>query len=115
MPASIDDVVTVLKNIATALSTEATNYVNVNGLQDFYNVTTPTLVRSGAGRIVNISLIVASSANGTVYDAASTSDTTRPIYIIGHSTLGVTVVNLPVQYGVMIVPGTGQTIAGSYS
>lgn len=115
MPASLDTIVTNIQNLANAVFTGSTNFSSVNGLQDFFNVTSATVVRSGNGRIVNISVIVKGSTTGTVYDANSTTDTSRPIYVISDAATGIQVVNLPVQYGVMIVPGTGMTVAGSFS
>ena len=114
MAASLDTIVTNIQNLANAVFTASTNYSNVNGLQDFFNVTAATVIRTGNGRICRVSVIVAGSAAGTVYDANSTTDTSRPIYKISNA-LGITDVSLPVQYGVMIVPGTGQTVAGSFS
>ena len=114
MSASLDTVVTNIQNLANAVFTASTNYSNVNGLQDFFNITAATVIRSGQGRICKVSVIVAGSASGTVYDANSTTDLTRPIYKIAN-TVGVVDVSLPVQYGVMIVPGTGMTVAGSFS
>lgn len=114
MSASLDTVVTNIQNLANAVFTASTNFVNVNGLQDFFNVTAATVVRTGAGRICRVSVVVAGSAAGSVYDANSTTDTSRKIAVIPN-TAGVIDVSLPVQYGVMIVPGTGMTVAGSFS
>lgn len=115
MAVSNDDFLTTLKNIVTALNTQNQTSINVAGAQDFYNITSATLVKNSAGRLVNISVIVKGSANGTVYDASSQTDTSRPIYSISDAATGIQVVNLPVQYGLLIVPGIGQTVAGSFS
>ena len=103
------------QNIATAISTQISNATNLAGAQDFYNVTSASYIKNGGGRIVNISVIVTGSAVGTIYDAATISDTTRPIYKITFAQTGIQVVNLPFQYGLLIVPGTGQKLAGSFS
>ena len=108
-------VLTTLQSIVTAINAQTTNDKNINGSQDFFNVTAATYIKSGVGRIVNISVMVAGSASGTVYDAQSVTDTARPIYVIGHAATGIQNVNLPVQYGILVVPGTGQTLAGSFS
>jgi len=115
VPASIDDVLTAIKNIVTALNTQVQTSINIEGAQDFYNVASATMVKTGAGRIGNVMVIVAGSASGTVYDAANVSDTSRPIYTISNAATGRFVVGMPFQYGLLIVPGTGQTVAGSYS
>lgn len=109
------DFLTALKNVVIAINGEVQNATNLAGAQDFFNVTGATLVKSSAGRVVNISVVVAGSANGTVYDAVSATDTSRPIYSISHTATGIQVVNLPVQYGLLVVAGSGMTVAGSYS
>ena len=114
MAASLDTIVTNIQNLANAVFTASTNYSNVNGLQDFFNITAATVIRTGQGRICRVSVVVAGSAAGTVYDANLSTDLTRPIYKIAN-TLGIVDVSLPVQYGVMIVPGSGMTVAGSFS
>ena len=115
MPASLDDLLTAVKLLVGATNSQTQNTTLLAGALDFWNITSPTVIKPSAGRIVNISVIVAGSANGTVYDATSTSDTTRPIYSIAHANTGIQNVNLPCQYGIYIVPGTGQTLSGSYS
>jgi hypothetical protein len=114
MPASLDTIVTTLQNIVTAINSATTNYTNIQGTQDFFNITAPAVIKATSGRIVKISLTVPGSADGTVYDANTVADTSRPIYTISHLTAFQTV-GLPVQYGVMIVPGSGMTVAGSFS
>lgn len=115
MSASLDTIVTNIQNITSAINVANTNFVNVNGLQDFWKITSPTVVRVGAGRIARISVIVAGSATGTVYDASIATDLSRPLYIIPMTLGFLQEVNLPVQYGVLIVPGTGMTVSGSFS
>ena len=115
MPASLDDLLTAIKNLVSATSSQTQNETILAGALDFWNITSPTVVKASAGRLVNISVLVVGSANGTVYDATSTTDQSRPIYSIGHSAQGIQNVNLPCQYGIVVVPGTGQTLSGSYS
>lgn len=112
--ASLSDLLTVAKNIVQAISALAQGYLNVQGAQNFTGLTAATVVKSTAGRIANISVIVAGSAAGAVYDSASTGVTTKPLYVIP-TTVGVYVVNLPASFGITIAPGTGQTVSGSFS
>jgi hypothetical protein len=112
--ASLSDVLTVAKNIVQAISALAQGYLNVQGAQNFAGLAAATVVKSSAGRIANISVIVAGSATGAVYDSAATGNTAKPLFIIP-MTVGVTVVNLPASFGITIVPGTGQTVSGSFS
>ena len=115
MPASLDDILTSLQQLVKATTSEVANPTNLAGAQDFFNITTPTLVKSGPGRLVNITLVVAGSGNGSIYDAMSTTDTSRKIYPVLFGGAVTQVANQPFQYGLLVVPGTGMTLAGSYS
>ncbi len=112
--ASLSDVLTVAKNIAQAINGLAQAYLNVQGAQNFTGLTAATVIKPTAGRIASISVIVAGSADGAVYDSTSTGDTSKPLFVIP-MTVGVYVVNLPASFGVTIAPGTGQTVSGSFS
>ncbi len=112
--ASLSDLLTTAKNIASAINGVAQTYVFVQGAQVRQNITAATVVRAGQGRLATVSVTTAGSAVGTIYDSASTSITTRPIYTIPN-TVGVVSVNLPVVYGVLVTPGTGQAVTVSYS
>lgn len=112
--ASLSDLLTVAKNIAQAINALAQSYLNVQGAQNFSGLTAATVVKTTAGRVANISVIVAGSATGIVYDSAATGNTTKPLFVIP-MTVGVYVVNLPVSFGITISPGTGQTVSGSFS
>jgi hypothetical protein len=112
--ASLSDLLTTAKNIASAINGVAQTYVFVQGSQVRQNITAATVVRAGQGRLATVSVTTAGSAVGTIYDSASTSITTRPIYTIPN-TVGVVSVNLPVVYGVVVTPGTGQAVTVSYS
>jgi len=114
MPASLDDILTAAKNLVQVTNAQTANDTNLNGALDFWNLTSATVVKASAGRIVRISVLVAGSAVGTVYDATSITDTSRPLYKIA-ITQGIQIVNLPCQYGIVVVPGTGQTVSGSFS
>ena len=116
MSASLSDILTATKNIVTALATAAQNYLNVQGLINAAGITATTLVSAKAGRIANVSVIVAGAATGMIYDATSTTDTTKPIYVIPMAVGNAPyIVNMPVSFGIVIAPGSGQTITVSYS
>jgi hypothetical protein len=112
--ASTDDMLTTYKNIVTAINGLNQTYLNVNGVKTLADITTDTLVKAGFGRVATISVTVAGSTTGTVYDTNSASSTANPIFTIPTST-GITFVNLPVSNGIVVSPGTGQTVAVSYS
>jgi hypothetical protein len=112
--ASLSDLLTTAKNIASAINGVAQTYVAVQGAQIRHNMTAATVVSTTQGRLAMVSVTTAGSAVGVIYDANATGITTRPIYTIPN-TVGVVFVNLPVVYGVVVAPGTGQAVTVSYS
>lgn len=102
------------QNIATAINTLAQTIFNIQGAQSYEAISAATLVQSVPGRLAMVSVTTAGSANGTVYDSNSTGVTTAPIYAIPN-TIGVVFVNLPVNSGILVVPGTSQVVTVSYS
>ena len=112
--AGIVDILTAANNIVTAINNATKAYLNVNGSTSVMNMTAATLVKSSPGRICSVSVVVAGAATGTVYDANVSTATTNPIYTIP-MTAGVYVVNIPTQVGIVVKPGSGQTISVSFS
>jgi hypothetical protein len=112
--ASLSDVLTVAKNIAQAINALLQSYLNVQGAQNFAGITAPTVIKPSSGRVAVISVVVAGSAPGMVYDAAALGVTTKPLCVIPN-TAGPFVANLPTSFGLLVVPGTGQTVSGSFS
>jgi len=112
--ASLSDLLTTAKNIASAINGVAQTYVAVQGARVQQNITATAVVNNAAGRLAVVTVTTAGSATGVIYDSDNTGITTRPIYIIPN-TVGVVFVNLPVVYGIVVVPGTGQAVTVSYS
>lgn len=82
------------------------------GLLSTLNITAATIVKASAGRIFRFSVVVAGSATGTVNDCATTAAAAASNQIATTpTTLGTTILNWPCTTGIVIVPGTGQTIA----
>jgi hypothetical protein len=112
--ASLTDILTTAKNIVTAINGLANTYLNVMGAQNQANIIAATLIKSGSGRVGVISIINGGSAAGYIYDANSAGSTTNPIFAIP-TTIGVVVLNMPVNNGIFVAPGTGQAVTISYS
>lgn len=112
--ASLSDLLTTAKNIASAINGVAQTYVSVQGARILQNITSAAVVNNAAGRLAVVTVTTAGTTTGIIYDADATGITTRPIYIIPN-TVGVVFVNLPVVYGIVVVPGTGQAVTVSYS
>jgi hypothetical protein len=71
-------------------------------------------VKSGQGRIARLVVVVAGSGTGSVYDASSATATNDKLLTIP-TTIGIVEVNIPVNNGIVVAPGTGQTVAIVYS
>lgn len=112
--ASLDDILTTAKNIVTAVNNVAQTYLSVQGAKVVQAISVPTVVSTSPGRAARASVTVAGSTPGLVYDSAALTMLSRPIYSIPN-TLGDEEINLPVAYGVVVVPGAGQTVTVSYS
>jgi hypothetical protein len=86
------------------------------GSSNRYNITSATLVKASAGRVVRVSVIVAGSTAGTVNDCATTGAAAASNQVATiPATVGVLSLDWPCATGLVLVPGTGQTLAVSYS
>jgi hypothetical protein len=112
--ASLSDILASIQSAVTAINNLSQTWLQVNGLTSVSGITAGTPLKTSAGRVGVVSVIVAGSANGTIYDAINSANTNYPVYKIPN-TVGVFVVNIPTLYGIYVVPGTGQTVTVSYS
>jgi hypothetical protein len=114
--ASLDDVVTTSKNIVIALNNNAQTNLSIQGTKTAVSLTSTKSVSNTSGRLVNVVVLVAGSTAGGIYDASSVAaaGTTNKIYVIPN-TVGLYVVNLPIVNGIVVEPGSGQTVTISYS
>lgn len=78
------------------------------------NVTTPTVVKATPGTIVSVNVLVAGSAPGSVNDVATNAPTDANKVATIPNSLGLLTLNWPCAVGILIVPGTGQTVAVLY-
>ena len=113
---SLADILTASKNIVTAINNAAQAYLNVNGIQTQIGIVvgTPALVKSGSGRIAYVSVTATSTTAGHIYDATDAAATTNELCQIP-TIVGVFQINLPYVNGLVVAPGTGQTVTVSYS
>lgn len=111
---SLSDLLTALKNVVTALNGYTLAFRQVNGISTTEAITAQTVIKQSAGRVASVSIIVAGSAPGHLYDASQPNSIIAPLYVIPN-TVGVFVVNLPTDTGLVVVPGTGQTVTVSWS
>lgn len=85
------------------------------GTSSKLNIAVATVLAVGAKRIARVSVLVAGSAPGTVNDAATTGSTAaaNAVFIIPN-TVGIYDVDWPVFAGIVVTPGTGQTVSVSF-
>lgn len=112
--ANLSDILTTAKNIAQGLSTVASTYLNVQGVQNAADISTATMVKGSAGRLATVVVTTAGSASGKIYDQSIATGTTRILFVIP-MTVGVYIVNMPANYGIVVAPGTGQVVTVSFS
>jgi hypothetical protein len=83
--------------------------------QTVLDITAATVVKASPGRLALISVIVAGSAVGAAYDAVSvTGNTAADQVAVIPNTVGVYVIDWPCLAGIVVAPGTGQTISVAY-
>jgi len=89
--------------------------VVAKGLNSVKNITTATVIKAVPGRIAKVSVLVAGSGAGSVNDCATTgaAATANELAVIPQ-TVGVFDIDMPCSTGIVVVPGTGQTLAVSY-
>ena len=111
---SLSDILTAAKNIVTAINGVGQIYLNVQGISRSGTLTSPTLVSSGQGRLASVSVVVAGSSAATIYDSSAVGSLISTLAVIPNA-IGVTVINMPYNNGLVVVPGTGMTLVVSYS
>lgn len=94
-----------------------TNTLNVgSGMDTRLNITAATVVKAAPGRVARVSVIVAGSAAGSVNNALTTgaAAASNQLFVVPN-TAGSYVIDMYCSTGIVVVPGTGQTLAVSYT
>lgn len=86
------------------------------GIANKLDITSATVIKAVQGRICKVNVVVAGSAAGTVNDCATTgaAAVANEVFAIPN-TVGIYDVDFPCMTGIVVVPGTGQTISVSYN
>lgn len=114
--ASLDDILTTQKNGVVALNNVFQALAVLNPTATSATVTSSTLILAGKGRLLSFSVVVAGSANGTIYNAGTpTGGAAANALVATPTTLGVYPVNMIFTDGLVVAPGTGQSINVTYS
>lgn len=118
MTASMSDLLTVAKNIVTALNDAARQTLLLVGSQIVEGIvsTGGFLLVGGSGRLCTISVTAAGTTVGGVYDTnvVTSAAASNQLYVIPMA-VGVYTIGLPYNLGMVIKTGTGQVVAISYS
>jgi hypothetical protein len=113
--ASLDDLLTASKNIVTALNGINGTFAKFLGNVTSTTITSSTLVATGSGRLVNFVVLVAGTGNGAIYNTTnSASPPAANELVVIPQTIGVYPVGAAFTNGLLVVPGTGQTVTVTY-
>lgn len=115
---SPSDILTALKNVVVALNNAAQAYKDVNGVSTTEAITAPTVLKVTPGRVATVSVIVAGSTTGMIYDSAQAAVLTAPLWVIPETAASDGEpyrINMPTDSGILVVPGTGQSVTVSWS
>ncbi|SAK53552.1 hypothetical protein AWB78_01337 [Caballeronia calidae] len=87
------------------------------GTQSTLNITAATVIKALPGRVYTVSVLVAGSAAGAVYDSTSTSGNTAADQIasLPNAVAFINTNAWPCANGIVVAPGTGQTVAVAWS
>jgi len=114
--ASLDDILTTQKNGVQGINGLNHTTQNLAGTVNSYEISASTYLATAAGWMAKVSVIVAGSTTGTIYDANSVGTAVTGVRLaIIPNTVGIYTINMPVNKGIVITPGTGMIVAVSYS
>jgi len=113
--ASLDDILTTQKNGVIAIN----SYVNalnfLAGQNNTKELSASSVIKTSSGWLASVSVLVAGSTQGYLYDSTSTSSTTgKRIYAVPN-TLGIYQIQVPFSSGLVFIPGTSSVISVGYS
>jgi hypothetical protein len=113
--ASLDDILTTQKNGVQAINSYV-NFLSVHaGSYSTKELSASNVIKTTAGWLASVSVIVAGSTQGYLYDTTTTSATSgNRIYAVPN-TIGIYQVQIPFASGLVFVPGTGSIISVGYS
>lgn len=114
--ASLDDIATIQKNGVLSVNGLNQTIARYNGTNTSPNYAADAVVVLGPGRLVNISVTVAGTTTGSVYNATTTSSPAAATKLATiPNTVGVFPMNLVFNTGLVVVVGTGQELCLTYS
>ena len=113
---SLTDLFTTQKNGVVALNLIASVLGRGQGSVTSTTVTADTLVLTGKGYLVSYAVVVGGTGNGAIYNYNSTSSPPASSQLVTtETTIGVYQCGQVFTSGLVISPGTGQSINVTYS
>lgn len=112
--ASLTDISSTAKNLVIAINGLTQQYVLIEGNRASQNLVAGTVVSSGQGRVVRMSVNVA-GAPGAIYDSSSSTPAASSQIAYIPDQEGVYEIGIPVLYGIYVEPGAGQEVVVVYS
>jgi hypothetical protein len=114
--ASLDDILTTQKNAVVALNNIFQALNTLNPTTTSSTVTSSTFIIAGKGRLISFSVVVSGTASGLIYNAGTpTGGAAANALVATPTTIGVYNVNMIFTDGLVVTPGTGQSINVTYS
>jgi len=116
MPASLDDILTAQKNGVVAINNLSQGTLRGLGTQTSATITAATVIYVGKGYLVNFAVVVAGATAGTISNtgAVSTVAAANALCVVPN-TIGIVNVGQVFSTGLVVTPGTGQSINVTYS
>jgi len=116
MPASLDDILTAQKNGVVAINNLSQGTLRGLGTQTSATLTAATAIYVGKGYLVNFAVVVAGSAAGTISNtgAVSTVAAANALCAIPNA-IGDGELGQVFSAGLVVTPGTGQSVNVTYS
>lgn len=119
--ATLDDILTTQKNGVVAINNLNQTNAYLGGRVTSATIAAAsgsTLIVTGSGRLVNYSITVKGSAAGTIYNAISTTTAAAANALVATTAtqeVGVVQCGLHFSSGLVVTPGTGQSLNVTYS
>jgi len=116
MTASLTDILTTQKNGVVAINNLAQATIRGFGTQTSITVTAATLIYNGPGYLVSFSIVVAGSGAGTINNASTIAGAAAANALCTTPfTVGVFKTGQIFSNGLVVIPGSGQSINVTYS
>ena len=121
MAATLDDILTTQKNGVIGINAIYNTSLFQAGKVNSLEISSSKVVSQQNGWIAKVSVIVAGTTTGTLYDASSITSGVGVLAAVGNrvaivtNTVGIQTINIPVANGIVFTPGTGMIAVVTYS